>query len=149
MLDGREARTAIREAGLRMTSQKEAVIGVLEGNRTHPAAEDVAVAVQQRFPGISLSTVYKTLNELADLGLIQRLDLPGAMRFDPDTHAHGHLVCTSCGTVVDVALEERDLTGLKDVARSSGCAVDGVSVSLRGLCSDCRADQSDTSFSYA
>lgn len=138
--DQTTARKAIHDSGLRMTAQKEAVIDVLTDNTSHPMAEDVARAVQEALPSVSLSTVYKALNELADLGLIQRLNLPGATRFDPDTSDHAHLLCRNCQMVVDVRLSERDLAPLQGAAAAAGAQVDGITVEYRGLCYDCLAD---------
>lgn len=137
MLTREIAEARLRAEGMRLTPQRRAVIEALVDNRTHPLAEEIAEAVCARVPGISLSTVYKTLRELADMGLILRLDLPDAMRFDPDTTHHGHLVCSSCGTVVDVAVPADVARTLADAAIASGAAPSHVDVVMRGRCAAC------------
>ena len=141
-LEFSHAASTLRSSGHRVTSQKEAVIRYLEGNTSHPTAEEVALALHGKHPTISLSTIYKTLNELADLGLIQRLDSMGSLRFDPSHHDHGHLVCKNCGVVVDIPLDSRDYSPLLSAARASAGEVDAITVTYHGLCCDCLAEQS-------
>lgn len=137
MLEMESAVARLRDAGMRMTPQRRAVLLALEGNRTHPLAEEVATTVSASMPGVSLSTVYKTLHELVDLGLLQRLDLPGGMRFDPEVASHAHLVCSACGSVVDVELPARISASLAEAAAGCGASVESVHVDLRGTCGAC------------
>jgi len=136
MLQSDAATARLREAGMRLTPQRRAVLEELAGDTTHPLADEVARRVSDRVPGISLSTVYKTLHEFASAGLIRELDLPGAMRFDADTSDHAHLVCDDCGTVVDIPLSPQLEAAL--VASAGGMRVKGVDVTLRGSCGACQ-----------
>src|SRR3954468_24953902 len=96
-----------RSQGRKVTPQREAVFRALMGNDLHPTAEAVHAVVTAEMPSVSLRTVYQVLNDLAQMGEIQALDLgTGAARFDPNVDAHHHLVCTSCGKVRDVYLEQ-------------------------------------------
>jgi Fe2+ or Zn2+ uptake regulation protein len=102
----------------------------------HPTADAVYAAAREEMPMMSLKTVYQTLNDLAEMGEIQQLDLgTGSTRFDPNTDRHHHLVCTQCGRV-------RDLYASFDVqvpaAKRQGFSVGSAEVIFRGLCSDCR-----------
>lgn len=137
MLHPDTATRSLREAGLRLTPQRRAVIDVLAGDTSHPLAEDVARRVSDRMPGVSLSTVYKTLHEFAALGLVRELGLPGAMRFDPNSSPHAHLMCDSCNTVVDVPLPPETYDAL--VASAEGARLDLVEITLRGHCRACSA----------
>lgn len=137
MLQTETATQRLRDAGLRLTPQRRAVIDVLAGDTSHPLAEDVARRVTERMPGVSLSTVYKTLHEFASIGLVRELGMPGAMRFDADPSAHAHLVCDDCGTVVDVPLSQETRIALLDAA--SGARLDSVEITLRGACRSCNA----------
>ena len=92
-----------RAGGRKITPQRQAVFRALAGNEHHPTAETIHAAVVAELPMVSLRTVYQVLNDLADLGELQVLDLgTGAARFDPNVDAHHHLVCTVCGKVRDV-----------------------------------------------
>jgi len=140
VIDVRDYDSAVatmREAGLRATPQRRAVIEVLVGDTSHPHAEDVAARVVERMPGVSLSTVYKTLGEFAQIGLIQRLDAGPAMRFDPDTTEHAHLACTRCGCVVDVPLDLATVRTMRAAAGELGARADKVSVDIAGICPSC------------
>jgi Fe2+ or Zn2+ uptake regulation protein len=129
---------ALRAGGHRVTSQRLVLYRVLNELARHATAEEVLNAAAQRLPGLSLPTVYATLDLFARLGVARRVDGAGsAVLYDPRTDAHQHFLCRDCGRVVDVdaALGERRLLA---AARAAGLEVDGVEVTLRGLCADCR-----------
>ena len=90
-------------------------------------------------PGVSLPTVYATLDLLESIGLIRRVASErGAVVYDPRTDEHHHLVCRGCGAIVDVdAPIEAD--ALLSAARSAGFVPDHAQVVVRGLCADCAA----------
>jgi Fe2+ or Zn2+ uptake regulation protein len=130
-----------RAHGRKITSQRLCIFRALEGDVTHPSAERVHERVRQEMPNVSLKTVYKTLNDLADLGAIAVLDVgTGSSRFDPNVETfHHHLVCRTCGKVRDVAAE---VPGLRVSRRSTqGFEVDGAEVVFRGQCDACRESQ--------
>jgi Fe2+ or Zn2+ uptake regulation protein len=129
---------ALRAGGHRVTSQRLVLYRVLNELARHATAEEVLKAAAQRLPGLSLPTVYATLDLFARLGVARRVDGAGsAVLYDPRTDAHQHFLCRNCGRVLDVdaALGERRLLA---AARAAGLEVDGVEVTLRGLCADCR-----------
>ena len=137
MMCSEDAKMRIRAAGLRLTPQRRAVIDALCGDTTHPAAEDVASRVESTMPGVSLSTVYNTLHELAGIGLVREVDARGAMRFDPDTSPHAHLVCDGCGSLSDVPLSSPVLAQI--AASVDGVAVSRVDVTIHCSCETCSA----------
>lgn len=134
MIDVDAATVRLRQAGLRLTPQRRALLEELAGDTSHPRAETIAARVTARVPGVSLSTVYKGLHELADIGLVRELDVPGATRFDPDTSPHAHLVCESCGTVLDV---EVPAAALDLLTKASPVAVSRTEIVLHGTCKAC------------
>lgn len=135
MISVESATTRLKEAGLRLTPQRRALLEELSGDTTHPSAEAIAARVSRRIPGVSVSTVYKGLHELSSLGLIQELDLPGALRFDPETERHAHLLCDSCGVVVDVELDSALVERL--LATSGTSEPHRVEVLFHGACPAC------------
>jgi Fur family transcriptional regulator, peroxide stress response regulator len=123
-----------RGAGMRMTPQRRAIFRYLSGNSAHPTAEDIFRAVRRRHPGLSLATVYNTLETLHQLGEVGRLDVGGgAERFDPEVRPHHHFNCRRCGKVQDVFAE----LPVPHLGALPGCRVDSVQVQLIGLCQDC------------
>lgn len=137
MLNRTDAEARLRASGLRLTPQRRAVIEALIDNRTHPSTDEVAAEVIARVPGVSLSTVYKTLHELAQLGLLLQLDTPGAMRFDPETAEHAHMICDNCGEVMDITIPADTMLSIRTAARNTGTEPGSVEIMLRGVCADC------------
>jgi len=129
------AHERLRAAGLRLTPQRRALIDELVDDTSHPAADAVATRVAARVPGVSLSTVYKGLHELADLGLVRELDLPGSLRFDPNPTDHAHLLCSVCGAVRDVHIDEHLREELRQCP--DGAVVESIDVVLHGTCPIC------------
>jgi Fe2+ or Zn2+ uptake regulation protein len=130
--------TALRDAGHRVTSQRLVLFRVLDELGRHASAEEIARVSSERLPGLSLPTVYATLELFESLGLARRIDTGGpAALFDPRTDPHAHFACRRCGRVADVDAEV-DAAAAEAVARGSGAEPDYVEVVLRGLCADCR-----------
>ncbi len=123
-----------RAAGMRITPQRRAIFDVLEGNITHPTAEEVFRAVRRRFRGVSLATVYNTLETLHGLGELGRHRIDdGADRFDPEVRPHHHFRCTRCGQVIDAFGELR----LPALAELASCRVERAELVLSGECPAC------------
>jgi Fur family ferric uptake transcriptional regulator/Fur family peroxide stress response transcriptional regulator len=88
-------------------------------------------------PGLSLPTVYATLDLFDELGMARRVD-PGVgpALYDPRTDGHGHFACRECGRVVDVE-GKADTTELTRAARAAGMRIDAEQVLLTGVCDQC------------
>jgi len=129
-----EAIHKVREAGLRLTPQRRAVIDALVADAGHPLAEDVAARISHRVQGVSLSTVYKTLHEFAEIGLIRELDIARPMRFDADPARHAHLVCTDCGSISDIRLPPQTMEA---IAQAAGVAAETMSIAIHSACVTC------------
>lgn len=100
-----DVRLAFREAGLRHTRQREAVFAALCATDIHPTAEELHELVRQDEPGLSLATIYNSLEALSDAGLCRRLPCNGGpTRFDADLSRHVHVVLPD-GRVLDVPTE--------------------------------------------
>jgi Fe2+ or Zn2+ uptake regulation protein len=126
-----------RAQGLKVTPQRELVFRLLENNTGHPTADSVYAAAAATMPTISLKTVYQVLNDLRELGEIQTIEVgTGAIRFDPNTGEHHHLVCRSCGLVRDIDVDASELSVPR--ARRLGYTIEAVEVTFRGVCADCR-----------
>src|SRR3954463_14012246 len=94
---------ALRAAGHRVTSQRLVLYRVLGGVGRHGHAEELPRVSSERLPGLSLPTVYATLELFEGLGLVRRVDAGGpAALFDPRTDPHAHFACRRCGAVLDV-----------------------------------------------
>jgi Fur family peroxide stress response transcriptional regulator len=126
----------------RLTPQRLAILQFLEGNRDHPSADDIYRKVKIGFPGISRATVYNTLALLCRQGEIAELSVdPGRRRYDPDTSAHHHLVCRSCGKIVDIFRDFRISPG---DGKGGSFVVESLHVQFSGLCPQCRGKEVST-----
>src|SRR4051794_41443239 len=132
--------TALRAGGPRLTSQRLVLHRVLADLGRHASAEEIARSSAERLPGLSLPTVYATLDLFEDLGLVRRVDAGGpAALFDPRTEPHAHFACRECGTVSDLEAAV-DASAAQVAARATGAEPEHVEVVLRGLCGACRAN---------
>jgi len=133
-----ELTARFRAQGLRVTPQRQAIFGLLQGNGDHPTVESLYDAARTDMPTISRKTVYQTVHDLEAMGEVSLLDLgTGSVRVDPNVDdAHHHMICTRCGAVRDVFVDMGEL----DVPATVGdeFAVTAVEVNFRGLCEECR-----------
>jgi Fe2+ or Zn2+ uptake regulation protein len=133
-------RRVLDEHGHRFTEQRGAVFEYLIGTEAHPTADEVFVAVRPGLPGISLATVYKSLETLVGCGLARKLTYSdGSARYDGRTDPHHHARCAQCGRVMDVpgALPDGFVQGLQQDA--GDFTVTGYRLELTGYCEPCIA----------
>jgi len=131
-------RQALEETGHRYTEQRAAVYRFLSSTTSHPNADEVFQEVRTEVPGISLATVYKSLETLVSCGLASKLTYSdGSARYDGRTDPHHHARCTSCGRVMDVPgyLSRRELDALG--RELSGFSIVGYRLEFTGFCSRC------------
>jgi len=133
----------LRAYDLPATAARIAVLQVLQEGQGHRSAEEVRAAILARYPTINLVTVYRTLELLEAHGLVDRVTLGDkVLRWERATHAHHHLVCRDCGSVVELATEPfRRLVA--DLERSHGVQADIRHLALHGLCGSCAASHHD------
>jgi len=108
----------------------------LLGTDTHPTADEIYHHVKAKFPGVSLGTIYNTLNMLKEHGHILELSYGDmSSRFDGNPSNHYHVACTECGRVVDF---HRPLINIeKEVEESTGFQVQGHRMEFYGVCPEC------------
>jgi len=105
-LDTQKIINFFREKGLKVTSQRLAIYKFILSRKDHPTAEQIYQELRNEYPTISLGTIYKNLNLLKDLGLIQELGFKeGSVRYDPDMEIHVNMVCSNCGKISDYKTE--------------------------------------------
>ena len=103
----------LTEKGYRLTPQRLMIISAIENSDGHVSAEEIYAQVVAKYPNVNISTVYRTLELLKELGLVTETDFgEGRVRYHPaEKGHHHHLVCTECGAVID--LDESSLSPLK------------------------------------
>jgi Fe2+ or Zn2+ uptake regulation protein len=131
--------SVLRSRGQRVTSQRLLLDAVLAELDRHVTAEEVMRAAEPRLPGLSLPTVYATLDLFEEIGIVRRVPAAGgAVLYDPRTDEHHHFVCRSCGAVVDLELAV-DPALAEAAARSAGARAERTDVVVSGLCGECAA----------
>ena len=133
------ATRTLQEQGYRLTPQRTMVWDVLRSQQSHLSAEQICTRVQETFPNVNLSTVYRTLELLVALGLVRETCLgPGTRLFEVEEDVpHHHLVCEGCGTVIHV--HDEDLDGLGDTLKAAKLFTLR-EATLFGYCSTCRPE---------
>ncbi len=117
--------------------QRQVIKDFLMTRKDHPTADTVYMNVRHEYPNISLGTVYRNLSLLADLGEIARLRVgDGVDHFDADTSSHYHCVCTECGSVIDLNMDNLDhITQMAN--RNFDGEIQGHVVYFHGICGNC------------
>jgi Fur family ferric uptake transcriptional regulator len=128
----------VRASGGRVTTPRRAILAALLESGPHVTADELAKYVQARYPDVHMSTIYRTLETLTDLGVIDHVHLGhGRAVFHMADEMHEHLVCAQCGAVVEAPSEV-----FTDLARriedDYGFALDRGHFALSGMCSSCR-----------
>lgn len=130
----------LRGAGLRSTAPRRAVLEALL-TRPHSTVTDLSQAVDGQ---LSNQTIYNALDDLANSGLVRRIEPAGsATRYETRVgDNHHHLVCRSCGAVADVDCEIAEAPCLVPGAHPGFARVDEAEVVFWGICNDCAMTQS-------
>ena len=142
MADPTEILVALERAGFRRTGQRRALAALITEQDGHFTAADLVAAARSARLGVGRATVFRTLDALEGLGLVERLDLPsGEHAYVACERSHHHpVVCSRCGRTSEI-----DDAGLKavvhQIARRTGYRVDEHRLELFGLCPACQASQ--------
>ncbi|NDV26111.1 Fur family transcriptional regulator [Desulfovibrio sp. JC010] len=122
--------------GQRRSKQRELILEELKGLTCHPTADELYERVRKRLPNISLGTVYRNLELMADHGVILKIETGGKNRFDGNAEPHPHIRCLQCGKVDDV-MNEVTAPEISEI-EAQGYDVKGCSIEYFGLCPECR-----------
>lgn len=136
----------LKERGLKSTSQRTAILKVLlDQPEQHFTAEEIYDLVRKEWPDIGLATIYRNIQLLSDMQLIDKLNLDdGYVRYeiadmdDQETrHHHHHMICKECGKVL--AFGEDLLDSLEEkIMKETGFLVCDHEVKFYGICRECR-----------
>lgn len=136
----------LRERGERMTAPRRAVMTVLHRADGHLTVEEVADLVTGVDPAVHLASVYRSLDTLARLGIVQHVHLghgSTAYHLVDDSGSHAHAQCRRCRRVWDLPADVLDPTAER-LAHEYGFALDPTHAALSGLCHPCRSATTGT-----
>jgi Fur family transcriptional regulator, stress-responsive regulator len=137
--DDAELAELLRERGLRATSQRVVMHRLLRDRARHVSAEDLLSEAGEQLPGVSLPTIYATLELFEQLGVVRRVNGGGGtLLWDTRSDAHHHMICRRCGRIEDLETP-LDLERARRSAARSGFEPDRAEVVVSGLCAACAA----------
>ena len=134
----------LKDREYKLTPQRQIILkAFIEKDRRHLSAEELYSIVKESYPEIGLATVYRTLDLLAELEILQKMDFgDGKARFelnDEDVHHHHHLICLSCGKVQEFDLDLLDLLEER-INKNTGFDIINHRLKVYGYCSDCQEE---------
>ena len=136
VMQEQKIKDVLTSCGISPSGPRTAILSYMREHFTHPTAEDIFRDLKPLVPTLSLTTVYNTLKLFVEKGLCLSITINEKMvRFDGNTMRHGHLLCTRCGTLYDVA-------PTPDTSDEAAWMLDGHLVSevhyyYKGTCSKC------------
>ena len=133
----RDALETLKSTGVRITPQRHAILEFLIQSMIHPTADDIYKALEAKFPNMSVATVYNNLRVFRESGLVKELTFgDSSSRFDFVTNEHYHIMCDSCGKIVDF-----HYPGLDEVehlaSHVTGFQVNSHRMEIYGTCPAC------------
>jgi Fur family transcriptional regulator, ferric uptake regulator len=130
---------ALEQAGYRLTRPRRAVAELIDRRKGHFSAADLVADAERQRMGIGRATVFRALDVLVELGVVERIDLPSGehayVACEP-VHHH-HVVCSGCGRTSEI--DDRLLRSVvDDAAARTGWTIESHRLELFGRCPDCR-----------
>ncbi|HVA36980.1 MAG TPA: Fur family transcriptional regulator [Candidatus Dormibacteraeota bacterium] len=137
-MDVAKADAGLIQSRYRLTRQRAAVLHVLQTDGGHLDAEAIHERAKQELPSLGLATIYRTLDLLRELGLVQMVQFPGtAARYEARLDKHYHLLCARCHQLSDVEAP-RLSSMVGEIADGVGFHPQDVTLVVSGLCRRCR-----------
>lgn len=123
---------------MRYSKQRENIKNGLEKFCIHPTAEELYLNLKPHNPNLSLATVYRNLNQLAESGDIKKIEgLSGQVHYDHNVEEHFHVICTNCNKIMDLPCDMA--ISLRNVLKNQKeFEIISYDILVKGLCSDCK-----------
>ncbi|MFB0517389.1 MAG: Fur family transcriptional regulator [Candidatus Neomarinimicrobiota bacterium] len=126
---------------MRRSKQRDTILKAVRGTDRHPTAEWIFDQVRREIPNISLGTVYRNLNQLADGNLLRRIFDNGFVRYDGNPVRHDHFRCVRCHRIFDIHVP---LEGIAEAITKDGkFKVTGYSLEVTGECPECQLETNE------
>ena len=137
-----DLKSLLKDKGMKFTEQRAVILLILLDLDVHLSAEEVHEIVKKKYPqqNIGIATVYRTLNFLEEVELISSISFgKDGKKYEckkKDEH-HDHLICTSCGKIVEFFDEEIE-NRQEIIAKKNGFDITSHNMQLYGICQDCK-----------
>jgi Fur family transcriptional regulator, peroxide stress response regulator len=137
----KDALETLKETKVRITPQRHAILEYLINSMSHPTADEIYKALEGKFPNMSVATVYNNLRVFREVGLVKELTYgDSSSRFDFVTTQHYHVICDTCGKIVDF-----HYPGLDEVeqlaSHITGFKISHHRMEVYGSCPECTKKQ--------
>ena len=127
----------VRRAGMRATPGRVAALGFLT-THPHSTAAEVHAGIAARLPSLSMQSVHNVVNDLTEKGLLRRVDVPGAARYETQTgDNHHHIRCVMCHRIEDVDGITGEAPCLSPAGGSPKPVLLSADVTFQAVCSQC------------
>ncbi len=138
-MDAKEVTALLREKGFKVTPQRLAIYNVLSNTTEHPSAEMIFSKLQEFYPTMSLATVYKTIEILKEIELVQILNVgEESFRYDSNTDTHPHVRCLVCNRVDDIYGVDESAY-VKQISEKTAYRLSGQQFYFYGVCPECQS----------
>jgi Fe2+ or Zn2+ uptake regulation protein len=122
---------------MRRSRQRDRILEILRGTKSHPTAEWVYGRLHREFPHVSMGTVYRNLGRLVEHGIVKRIGFGSTFdRYEANILTHHHFVCERCGSVTDLEVPvDESLT--RRLGEAAGVRAVWHEIRLYGTCANC------------
>lgn len=139
----------LENSGFRITRAREIILEMLESTPEHLSAEDIFIRIRQKFPGIGLTTVYRTLDILENAGIVDKFDFSLdrakyelSEGYSGKKHHH-HLICRKCGKIIDYSeFQDSEMDYIRrtesQLAGKHGFSIEKHVIHFYGTCPQCK-----------
>ena len=132
-----------RKRDFKLTPQRLAILKYLDGNTSHPTADDIFTNIKKAYPTVSFATVYNKLQALKEKGEILEVTIDYEKRhYDPNTAPHHHIICTECNKISDVFKDYSDSLMLPNEILKEFKTI-GNHIDFYGICKECQKERGD------
>ncbi|MFX1513196.1 MAG: Fur family transcriptional regulator [Promethearchaeota archaeon] len=125
---------------MKYTNQRVHILDFLKDSHNHPTVEEIFEEVKQKLPRITKATVYKNLKVLVGNGLMKEVNVKGVSRFEAKMEPHHHIICKTCGKIIDFESKELIDYALKMIENQKEIIIDSAETTFFGYCRICNRD---------
>lgn len=127
---------------MRYSPQREIIFKILAESKDHPTAEMILKRAYKKFPKLSLGTVYRNLKQLEESHKISSHIFSESHHYDGNLKPHHHFYCKECKVIIDIPIDEPMIS--EKIIQKFKLSVEGVKLSLTGLCFECKPKTGET-----
>ncbi len=121
---------------MRFSKQRDLILNIVQGTRSHPTADWVYGEVRRELPNVSLGTVYRNLGQFVDNKSLLAININGTIHYDAFLDDHQHFQCKTCNNIYDIDISIKDF--VSQIESKTNHKIDRCQIHLVGICKDCQ-----------